>query len=253
MKYFLDTKFLEGEQIKRFLWIPYGKTKPTIDLISIGIVAEDGREKYWISKDFNLKEAWNRHDVIPNTYPKIGRDSYLSKIEFRNYWIRENVLKPIWIELFIKDEPNMHPIPEQLMTYSSLKYLINKYGKTNVEIAEEVKDFCRDKVNVHYVMGNPIAGVDPVRGEPEFYAYYADIWVVFCWLFGRMIDLPKGFSMYCRDLKQMEDEIESADKEVGEYSGKLKSHVNYPKQENERNALVDARWNKKLFEFLEKL
>ena len=52
MKYFLDTEFLEGTQKKWF-----GQTKPTIDLISIGIVCEDGREYYAISKDFNLKEA----------------------------------------------------------------------------------------------------------------------------------------------------------------------------------------------------
>ena len=59
MKYFLDTEFIEGNQ-KRF----FGKTKPTIDLISIGMVAEDGREYYAISKDFNLKEAWNRYDIV---------------------------------------------------------------------------------------------------------------------------------------------------------------------------------------------
>jgi len=58
MKYFIDTEFLEGTQDKTFLGFKYSKTKPTIDLISIGIVAEDGREYYAISKDFNLKEAW---------------------------------------------------------------------------------------------------------------------------------------------------------------------------------------------------
>ena len=55
MKYFYDTEFLEGTQKKR--WWNIGKQKPTIDLISIGVVCEDGREYYAISKDFNLKEA----------------------------------------------------------------------------------------------------------------------------------------------------------------------------------------------------
>lgn len=42
--------------------------------------------------------------------------------------------------------------------------------------------------------------------DPRFYAWYADYdWVVFCQLFGRMVDLPKGFPMYCRDVKQMAD------------------------------------------------
>jgi len=40
-----------------------------------------------------------------------------------------------------------------------------------------------------------------------FYAYYADYdWVVFAQLFGKMKDLPKGFPMYCKDLKQSLDE-----------------------------------------------
>lgn len=43
MRYYLDTEFIE-----------YGKT---IDLISIGIVAEDGREFYAISKEFDWNKA----------------------------------------------------------------------------------------------------------------------------------------------------------------------------------------------------
>lgn len=72
--------------------------------------------------------------------------------------------------------------------------------------------------------------------RPIFYGYYADYdWVIFCWIFGRMIDLPKGWPMYCRDLKQMLDE-----------SGKDK----IPDPEDEHNALTDAIWNKALYEHL---
>ena len=78
MKYFLDKEFIEGTQKSIF------NTKPTIDLISIGIVAEDGREYYSISKDFNLKEAWNRYDCNINIITK--------KEGLRTYWIRDNVL-----------------------------------------------------------------------------------------------------------------------------------------------------------------
>lgn len=39
--YYLDTEFLEGTQKKSLLGINYGNTKPTIDLVSIGIVSED--------------------------------------------------------------------------------------------------------------------------------------------------------------------------------------------------------------------
>ena len=59
MKYFIDTEFLEGTQKESFPTSLFRKnTPPTIDLISIGIVDENGREYYAISKDFNLKEAW---------------------------------------------------------------------------------------------------------------------------------------------------------------------------------------------------
>lgn len=72
--------------------------------------------------------------------------------------------------------------------------------------------------------------------NPIFYGYYADYdWVIFCWIFGKMIDLPAGFPMYCRDLKQMLDE-----------SGKDK----IADPEDEHNALVDALWNKELYEHL---
>jgi hypothetical protein len=37
----------------------------------------------------------------------------------------------------------------------------------------------------------------------QFWAYFADYdWVVLCQLFGKMIDLPKGFPMFCHDVKQ---------------------------------------------------
>lgn len=40
--------------------------------------------------------------------------------------------------------------------------------------------------------------------KPEFWVYYGDYdWVVFCQLFGAMVDLPKGWPMWARDLKQL--------------------------------------------------
>ncbi len=42
--------------------------------------------------------------------------------------------------------------------------------------------------------------------RPEFWAYYgAYDWVALCQLYGRMVDLPKGWPFYCRDLKQLLD------------------------------------------------
>jgi hypothetical protein len=77
----------------------------------------------------------------------------------------------------------------------------------------------------------------PESQKPEFWGYYADYdWVVFCQLFGTMIDLPKRFPMYCRDIKQWCDSL---------------GNPKLPKQEStEHNALEDARWNAKAWGFL---
>lgn len=150
MKYFLDTEFIEYPC--------------TIDLISIGIVAEDGREFYEISSEFDESKA--------------------------SQWVKDNVI--------------VHLGPNR---------------RLKKDIASMILDF---------------VGQDK---KPQFWGYYADYdWVVFCWLFGNMIDLPKGFPMYCRDLKQLCDSL---------------GNPQLPKQEAaEHNALNDAKHHKKCFEFL---
>lgn len=122
MRYFFDTEFIED-----------GKT---IDLMSIGIVAEDGREYYAESSECDLSKA--------------------------DEWVKKNVVA-------------------HLVGGSAVR--------TRAEIRAEILAFI---------------GAD----KPEFWAYYADYdWVVLCQLFGRMIDLPKGWPMYCRDLKQLADSL----------------------------------------------
>ena len=279
MKYFLDTEFLEGTQMKLF-----GETKPTIDLISIGIVCEDGREYYAISKDFNLKEAWNRFDWkqkkvsdgIPGAY--------------KDYWIRENVLKPIWEELIEKERKYYMEMFKRInvwtkyidndyykFTYKEFKRLIKKYGKTNKQIAEEIVQFVDarwiEEGNVSkgfmYPGGTSIEEVKTTN--VQFYGYYSDYdWVVFCWLFGKMIDLPKGFPMYCIDLKQILDEKAwsiycnngtlnsetSLEERIKYLKGESINHLietnkpKFPKQTNEHNALADARWTYEFYKFL---
>ena len=260
MKYYLDTEFIEGPQRRRFLGIHYANTKPTIDLISIGIVAEDGREYYEISKDFNLKEAWNRYQLEPDN--KVGARIGCLPNQKKVYWIRGNVLKPIFDELILKESNEVFdsyerqflfnvskdciPVCGNDFTYKNFKALINKYGKTNNEIAEEIVSFTR----------NYSENKNEIWDKPEFYAYYADYdWVVFCWIFGKMIDLPKGFPWYCRDLKQILDEKQS---ELIKNHGninvvQIKEFDGYPKQTNEHNALDDARWNKALHNFLDNI
>lgn len=168
MKYWLDTEFIED-----------GKT---IDLISIGIVAEDGRVFYCevIEAELWRADEWVKKNVLPHLRCRRGSQPHWIAFdgEVGGYWARDS-------------------------------------------IAGAIKEFC-----------------DPATyGKPEFWGYYADYdWVVFCQLFGRMIDLPKGFPMYCRDLKQWADML---------------GNPELPKQDStEHHALADARWNHVAYDFL---
>lgn len=258
MMYFIDTEFVEGKQDKRFLGIKYGETKPTIDLISIGIICDDGREFYAISKDFNLEEAWNRH-------------------ENKVYWLRENVLRPIYEELLEKDQ-----YAKELLTdfsYRTLQTLIDWYGKTNREICTEIMEFTLDPDGEKYKHWDGFTddyfnAICVEEGNDiQFFANYADYdWVVFCWLFGKMINLPKRYPKYCRDLKQMLDEtieknimtyLPACEKQKAVRSNSniplekkliwLKCSDKYPKQDNAHNALDDAKFNFNLYKFIQNL
>ena len=78
-------------------------------------------------------------------------------------------------------------------------------------------------------------------------------------------DIPDYFPWYCRDLKQILDEkAESTQMECEDiYDRKLPRWKNnliliqrmedYPKQNNEHNALDDAKWNFELYKFLKQL
>jgi hypothetical protein len=129
---------------------------PTIDLISIGIVSDGGKEYYAISKDFNLKEAWNRYDIKTEQFYGDQRNIFPNGKKTKVYWIRNNVLLPIWRELLIRSEELWYSYSEEeeykeflknvnsgksdsLFTYTSLKRLIKKYGKTTEEIKKEIE------------------------------------------------------------------------------------------------------------------
>lgn len=215
MKYFFDTEFIEGFH-KPFL----GKRRHFIDLISIGIVAEDGREYYAVSNEFDPDDA--------------------------DDWVKENVIAKL---------------PADLLKWNS-----NSSGgilwKSNKTIASEIKQF------LGYKPEFTDYGSDEFTDDKniEFWAYYADYdWVVFCGLFGRMINLPKGMPMYCRDLKQEFDLLaesiannSESDPLVVEYKGmtvkqisdSLKKDPNYPKNVNHHDALSDAKWNLGLWKFI---
>lgn len=153
MKIFFDTEFIED-----------GKT---IDLISIGMVREDGETFYAESAECDLEKA--------------------------SRWVRKNVF------------PHLIGIDKPFARAS------------RAGIAESVVSF--------------------VGYKPEFWAYYADYdWVALCQLYGTMMDLPKGWPMYCRDLKQFCDGL---------------GNPRLPKAtDTVHHALNDARWARDAYTFL---
>lgn len=143
--------------------------------------------------------------------------------------------------------------------------LLKQYGKTNKQIAEDISCFVYPDIwpafahNISEFYNRTKKYGWKTETPIEFYGYYSDYdWVLFCSLFGRMIDLPKGFPMYCIDLKQSLDEKTYDDSYWGsrerislkERLNVIKSVEDYPKENNNHNALSDAKWNKELYNFL---
>ena len=248
-KFFIYTKFHEYK--KRPL---FGKPIDTIEPISVGIVSEDyqygceemlgtdqkhtkgevkkgAREYYAICKDFDLKAAWNSWQW------ELEKPEDSRQRKFKVYWLRDNVLKPI-IKDFAKRELNTESFPDSWYSLKSLKYIINKYGKTKEQIADEVREFVspthlfyqneKYKIdekqynnplydpgigninvysNVSEDLGKTIKIDDCVFDNPEFYGYMCgyDL-VVMEQLFGGMKGWPLGFPYYIKDLKQTLDE-----------------------------------------------
>lgn len=179
MRYFFDTEFIED-----------GKT---IELISIGIVGEDGSNYYAQNLDCDLSRAsdWVKENVI----------SCLDDLDARGL---NN--KAFWTDP-IRSNPEHHS------------------WRTKAEIRQEILEF--------------------VGSEPKFWAYYADYdWVVFCQLFGLMIDLPSHWPMFCRDLKQLVNSIELPS---------LKDSMFFPANIQEHNALADAEWAANVYNTIMKL
>lgn len=201
MKYFFDTEFIEGFREYR-VDVLKKKKAHFIDLISIGIVCEDGRSYYAVSTDFNPKEA--------------------------DDWVKRNVLQKLPARYAkVEDRPRLR---QEAMLW-----------KDNKTIAEEVKKFILQGHSKRFNADE----ITDWEGHPiEMYAYYADYdWVLLCSLFGRMIDLPEGFPMYCRDLKQIMDE-----------KGLDKNWKNTfcPEPDKEHDALEDAKWNLRLYEAIKR-
>lgn len=156
--YCYDTEFLED-----------GKT---IELISIGIVCEDGREYYAVNSDADWKRIREDDWLMDNVVRHLPTHA-TGQVEKRTYFgsrgyswggilMSDSRVKPKWV------------------------------------IANEVRDFM--------LKGADLSG--PSIYLPELWAYYAAYdHVVLAQLWGKMIRLPKGMPMYTHDLKQEIDRL----------------------------------------------
>jgi hypothetical protein len=152
MRIFYDTEFIEDGR--------------TIDLISIGMVREDGAEYYAVSSEFSI--------------PKLAR----------NPWLVANV----WPSLpQIRGDQRMQILATALPGWAvsrsrEMERLFDRHHpdvKPRRQIAREVEDFITED------------------NEPELWAWYgAYDHVALAQLFGKMIDLPGGIPMFTCDLKQ---------------------------------------------------
>lgn len=200
LKYFYDCEFIESG---------YGQP---LDLISIGIVCEDGREFYAVNDDCN----WSR----------------------ANSWVRQNVLKPTGIfqspendngMWFISPETDYYTFPREVIALEILEFVKAPYINCDIKLGVADEIFESERYKYLHELELP--------EKPEFWAWYADYdHVMLSQLFGTMMDLPKGFPMYTRDIKQWCDQL---------------GNPKLPEQEKgEHIALEDAKWNKLAWEFL---
>jgi hypothetical protein len=127
-------------------------------------------------------------------------------------WVKENVLSKL------PPKPGtFNPVEAPMGTLAE-----SKTWKSREQIKRELVDF-----------------IVPDEKGIEFWAGWAAYdWVVFCWIFGSMIDLPNNFPYYCNDIIQWLNQLE------------LTREFLPPEPTNAHNALDDAQWVKDSYERL---
>lgn len=167
-RYFYDTEFIDDGV--------------TIELISIGIVCDDGREYYAVNADVSqdriVQNTWLREHVWPSlpttslpparyTFGRVAHPS-LGRLD-----MTDSVVIPRWV------------------------------------IAEEVKEFLLDPLS------------DDPTGQIELWAdYCAYDHVVLAQLWGSMIALPAGIPMFTNDIQQAARGVSGAlpEQETGQHN-----------------------------------
>jgi hypothetical protein len=153
MKIYYDTEFLEDGA--------------AIDLISIGMVADDGRELYLVNE-------------------AVGEDPLHSLI-CNHEWLMTNVVPHLPMAAN-RGEPAYYP-PKQWNLFPRTSSFTLDAESTAVVSRRFIRNAVRE-----FIQATP---------DPQLWAWYgAYDHVALCQLFGRMVDLPAGVPMWTNDLKQ---------------------------------------------------
>ncbi len=169
--YYLDTEFAEYDR--------------TIDLVSIGIVCQDGREYYAQSVEYNYQKA--------------------------SSWVKENVLPHLHICPYVSAD--VSPAGISGLHRTDKTYHKHYGGKCMPLMNEPERWQCpwrtlaqmRQDVQIFF---NPSDGIE-LRGWCSGYDF-----VVLCQIFGGMMDLPAGWPHYIKDFQCLLDERGISDNEL---------------------------------------
>lgn len=157
-RFFYDLEFLEGGQ--------------TIELISIGIVGEDGREYYAVNSDIDTD--W---DKSSSTYERITNHP----------WLMTNVIPHL---------PLTGPPSAKIFNLDTSSPVV----KPRWVIANEVREFL---LTGHDPLTHP---------DVELWAYYgAYDHVALMQLWGPMVNKPRGIPMWTHDIMQAAESLGVAD------------------------------------------
>ncbi|MGH2509658.1 MAG: hypothetical protein ACRDHZ_19950 [Ktedonobacteraceae bacterium] len=174
MRYWMDTEFIDD-----------GKT---IDLISIGIVCEDGRELYLQSTELDPRNAspWVKDNVLAKLTMCPHTDLVRDGVPGLYRTDRAYHAKQGGRCTFTSSEGTCGYVPEcSWRTREQMKYDIQTFFNPSDDI--------------------------------ELWGYYSAYdYVAFTQLFGSIMDLPQGWPRYMRDLQQVIDEREVVDADLPE-------------------------------------
>lgn len=169
MKYFFDTEFIEGFSQP----LLFGKRRHFIDLISIGIKCEDGREYYAVSNEFNTMDAneWVHDNVLPFLYdgdgekrdPKVWKSNATIAKEIRQF-----VLSPLSKKY--DKIPDTLPKEDETQFYayfSAYDWVLfcSLFGSMS-ELPEHFPQYCNDLKQMMKDKGLSKAWKDRVCPEP---------------------------------------------------------------------------------------